>query len=132
MAKARNKAPEDAINASLAPFETAYANPLLIAQRMQSEALRATLDWQAGMLDFLRHRIEQDVRLVDRLMHAREPDEVVSTCSEFCSQAFDDYTREAVKAARYGQDVASETSEKVRKDAEDLSDDLKTATLTVA
>ncbi|WP_306030743.1 phasin family protein [Stappia sp. MMSF_3263] len=132
MAKARNKTPADAVNASLVPFETAYANPLLIAQRMHSEALRATLGWQAEMLDFFRHRIEQDIRLVDSLIKAREPDEVVSTCSAFCSQAFDDYTREAVKAARYGQDVASETSEQVRKDAEELSNDLKTATLTVA
>ena len=77
--------------------------------------------------------IEQDIRLVDSLIKAaRSRNEVVSTCSAFCSQAFDDYTREAVKAARYGQDVASETSEQVRKDAEELSNDLKTATLTVA
>ncbi|WP_417770206.1 hypothetical protein [Stappia sp.] len=132
MAKARNRTPADAINASLAPFETAYANPFLIAQRMQSEALRATLDWQVGMLDFFRHRIEQDVRLVDTLMQARELDEFVSTCSAFCSQAFDDYSREALKAASFSKEVASETSEQVRKDAEQLSDDLKAATLTVA
>lgn len=132
MAKARNKTPADAVNASLVPFETAYANPLLIAQRMQSDALRATLDWQVEMLDFFRHRIEQDVRLVDSLMQVREPDEFVSTCSAFCSQAFDDYSREALKAASFSQQVASETSEHVRKDAEELSDDLKTATLTVA
>ncbi|WP_186386374.1 MULTISPECIES: hypothetical protein [unclassified Stappia] len=132
MAKTRKTVSEDAVNVSLTPFETVYCNPMLLVGRMQSEALRATLERQVEMVDFLRLRIEKDMRLAERLLQAREPGEVVSACTEFCSEAVEDYAREAFRNANLVPEVTSEAVEQVAREAEEISDELKAAALVVA
>lgn len=132
MADTRKTASEDGVNASLTPFEMAYCNPMVLIGRMQSEALRATLDRQVEMVDFLRLRVEKDVRLAERLLQARQPVDVVAACTEFCSDALEDYAREGFRAANLVPEVAAETAEQIARDAEEVSDELKVASLVVA
>jgi hypothetical protein len=97
--------------------------------RLQAGAFKAMLKWQVESLGFLRHRCEQDIRLIDDLLQSPEPGEVLSTCSCYFQGALDDYSKEAVKAASYGSKVATDTAREFRSGAERLSENAMAATI---
>lgn len=109
-------------------LETTQDNPLLFIARLQADAYKAMLKWQIESLGFLRHRYEQDVKLIDELIASPEPGEMLSTYSRFLHNALDEYSKETVKTANYGSKVASDTARGIRAEAEKISGDIMAAT----
>jgi len=99
--------------------------------RLQAGAFKAMLKWQVESLGFLRHRCEQEIRLIDDLLQSPEPADVLSTCSCYFQNALDDYSKEAVKAASYGDGgkVATDAAREFRSGAERLSENAMAATI---
>ncbi|MCA1444489.1 hypothetical protein I6F07_30770 [Ensifer sp. IC4062] len=100
------------------------AKYLLSMGRFQAEAMRMTLRYQVEMLNFLKHRREQDLKLLEDLL---SPDHVNETFDVYCcfwQNAFLDYSDEAARLAEIGSDVAAETAKQVREEQELLTKDM--------
>lgn len=100
------------------------AKYLLSMGRFQAEAMRVTLRYQVEVLNFLKNRREQDLKLLEDLL---SPDHLNETFDLYCSfwqNAFLDYSDEAARIAEIGSDVAAETARQVREEQELLTKDL--------
>jgi hypothetical protein len=97
----------------------ANAQKLMLAgASLQVQAFKAMMRYQIEALSFLRHRYEQDVKLVEDLVKAKEVGDAVDACSDFMRRAVGEYGAEAEKFASIGSRIASETAEETRKQAE--------------
>ncbi|WP_331376813.1 hypothetical protein [Sinorhizobium chiapasense] len=100
------------------------AKYLLSMGRFQAEAVRMTLRYQVEMLNFLKSRREQDLKLLEDLL---SPDHLNETFDLYCSfwqNAVLDYSDEAARIAEIGSDMAAETAKQVREDKELLTKDM--------
>jgi len=91
---------------------------LLAGAHLQAQAFKAMMRYQIEALSFLRHRYEQDVKLADSLVKAKEVGDAFDICSDFMRCAVSEYGAEAEKIASIGSRIASETAEETRKQAE--------------
>ena len=73
--------------------------------------------YQIEMLSFLKHRYEQDLRLVDDLVASDEFNDAFDVVGNFVQIATSEYATEAGKVASIGSKLASETAKCVRKEA---------------
>lgn len=105
------------------------SEPVMFMAHLQAGAFKAMLKWQIESLGFLRHRYEQDIKLIDALLDVPEPGEMLSTCSCFFQNALDDYSREAVKAANYSGKVVTDAAREMRAEAEKISENAMAATV---
>lgn len=98
--------------------------------RLQAQAFKAAMRYQIEMLSFLKHRYEQDVKLVDDLISSDEFADAFAACSDFMRNAAVEYTSEAGKVATIGSRLASDMAKRVRKGAEETIEDLAASTVT--
>jgi hypothetical protein len=103
---------------SAAPLASNYQRMFLAGAHLQAHAFKALMRYQIEALSFLRHRYEQDVKLVDDLIKAREVGDAVDVCSDFMRCATAEYGAEVEKFASIGSKIATETAEETRKQAE--------------
>ena len=92
--------------------------------RMQGHALKAALNMQIETLGFLKHRYEQDLKLVDRLTGSDGVSDAFGTYSEFWKETLHEYSDEAGKIVSISSRLAAEAASNVRKDAERISEEL--------
>lgn len=97
---------------------------LLAFGRLQGHAFKSMMSYQIEALAFLKHRYEQDVKLLDDLNSSREIDDAVHIYTDFFQNAMNDYSNEAGKMANIGSKFASETADRFQKEAEALADEL--------
>lgn len=97
---------------------------LLALGRLQGHALKSMMSYQIEALSFLKHRCEEDVKLIDELNSSQEMDQAVHVCASFFQNALNDYSSETGKLANIGSRLASETVTEMQKDAERLTDKL--------
>lgn len=101
----------------------------LAASRLQAQAFKAIMRYQIETLSFLKHRCEQDVKLVDDLVASDEFSDVFDVFSNFVQNATLEYAREAGKVASIGSRLATEAANRVRKQAEDTIEDMAAKTI---
>ena len=92
--------------------------------RMQGHALKAALNMQIETLGFLKHRYEQDLKLVDRLTGSDGVSDAFGTYSEFWKEKLHESSDEAGKIVSISSRLAAEAASNVRKDAERISEEL--------
>ncbi|TIO09404.1 phasin family protein [Mesorhizobium sp.] len=113
-------------------FSPAMANgqkAFLAASRLQAQAFKAIMRYQIETLSFLKHRYEQDVKLVDDLVGSDEFSDVFDVFSNFVQNATSEYAMEAGKVASIGSRLATETAKGVRKQAEATIEDMAATTI---
>jgi len=85
--------------------------------RFQAPAFKAMMRYQIEMLSFLKHRYEQDLKLVDDLAASDEFNDAFDVLGNFVQNATSEYVTEAGKVASIGSKLASDIAQRVRKEA---------------
>ena len=96
---------------------------------LQAQAFKAMMRYSIESASFLKHRCEEDVRLIDDLAAAKDFGEALEVFAEFSRDALSDYSREAGKMAGMGSKVASTALVQVRKEAETAMEEMGAATV---
>ncbi|RWA68047.1 phasin family protein [Mesorhizobium sp.] len=96
---------------------------------MQAHSMRALLRYQIESVSFLKRRMEEDLKLVEKLTGGDEFVDAFDVFVNFIQNAASDYANEAGKFVSMGAKLASETAGRVRKQAETTMDDMAAATL---
>lgn len=98
--------------------------PYLSAARLQADFFKAAMRYQIEALAFLRHRYEQDVKLVDDLLASVEHGDAFDVCTEFCQKAVSEYINEGEKVVKIGSGLASDAAKEVRKQTKAINEDM--------
>ncbi|WP_245525778.1 phasin family protein [Mesorhizobium sp. M00.F.Ca.ET.216.01.1.1] len=110
------------------PMATNGHKLILAAAGFQAHAFKAMVRFQIETLSFLKHRCEQDVKLVDDLVAGNEFNDAFDVLSNFFQNATSDYAIEAGKVASIGSNLASETARRIRREAETTIEDMAAST----
>lgn len=102
---------------------------ILTAARFQRQVAKAALNYQVEALGFLRHRLEQDIRLLDDLVSEDGIADPVDVFGVFFQNAASDYAAEASKVAALGSRIARDAARQVRSEAETVIDDMAARTV---
>ena len=97
--------------------------------RLQAQTFRGAMRYQIEMLNFLRHRYEQDVKLVDDLVASDEFNDAFDVVTDFMQNAATEYTSEAGKMASISSKLSSETARRMRRQADEMIEDLAAKTV---
>ena len=96
----------------------------IAAARLHAHAFKAMMRYQIETPSFLKHRYEQDVKLVDDLVASDEFNDAFDVFGNFMQNATSEYATEAGKVASISSKLASETARRVRKEAETTIEDM--------
>ena len=88
------------------------------AGQLQAHVMSGVMRYQIETLAFLKHRCEQDVKLVDNFVGSGEFNDVFDIFSNFMQNATSDYTAEAGKIAAISSKLASKTAKHPREEAD--------------
>ena len=99
------------------------------AAKLQAYAFKAVMSYQVETLAFLKHRCEQDVKLMDDLAASDEFNDAFDVVSNFVQNATAEYSTEAGKIASIGSRLASETAQRMRKEAENNIEEMALQTV---
>jgi hypothetical protein len=97
--------------------------------RLQAHAVRSMLRFQYEAASFLRHRIHEDMRLVDDLTRSNDFADAFDVFTGFFQNAASEYSGEAEKVAGIGSQIASETAKKIRNEARETMSDMAARTV---
>jgi hypothetical protein len=97
--------------------------------RMQGHAFKSMLRFQMEAADFLRHRLQQDMKLVDDLTRSADFTDAFDVFAGFFQNAAWQYSGEAGRVAEIGSKVASQTARKLRSEAGEIFDDMAARTV---
>ncbi|RWB25951.1 MAG: phasin family protein [Mesorhizobium sp.] len=111
------------------PTATNGQRLLIAAAGLQAHALRAMMRYQIETLSFLKHRCEQNVKMVDDLVAGSEFNDAFDVLSNFLQNATSDYAMEAGKVASISSRLASEIARHVRSQAEATIEDMAASTV---
>lgn len=128
MPKTSARQTSDAFAQSL-PFLPFGQQAWLAVARLQAHAFKATMRYQIEMLDFLKHRYEQDIKLAESLVESTQYGDTLDVCSDFYQTAMSEYSSEAGKVANIGSKLASETTREIRREAETITEDMAARTV---
>lgn len=101
----------------------------IAAARLQANAMKAALRYNVEALDFVKHRIEQDIKLFDDLSSSDDMKDAFDVYAGFMEGAIAEYSGETSKFASLGSRIASETAEEVRREAEAVVEDMAASTV---
>jgi hypothetical protein len=99
----------------------------LAAARLQAQAFKAAMRYQIEALNFFKHRVEQDVKFVDDLGESNEFNDAFDVFATFMQNAATEYATEVSKVISIGSKLASDTARRVRKEAEEVAEDISVA-----
>ena len=97
--------------------------------RFQARVMKAALQYQAEALGFLRHRLEQDVKLLDGLVSEDGFADAFDVVGVYMQNAASDYAAEASKVAALGSTYATDAARQVRRQAEEVIADMAARTV---
>jgi hypothetical protein len=92
--------------------------------RFQTQAFRAVMRYQIESLEFLKHRCEQDMKLMDDLTKSLEYKDTFDVVSNFVQNASAEYANEAAKMAMIGSRLASQAAKRVSEEAKTTFEDM--------
>lgn len=93
---------------------------LLANAKLQAHATKAMLRYQIESVTFLKHRYEQDLKLMDDLVASDEFNDAFKVMSGFMKTAVSEYSTEVDKVAAMGSRLASDTAKGMRKVTEEI------------
>jgi Phasin protein len=102
---------------------------LFAAARMQGHAFKSMLRFQIEAADFLRHRLQQDMKLAEDLTRSSDFTDAFDVFAGFFQNAAAEYSHEAGRVANIGSKVASEAAHKLRVETRDTIDDMAARTV---
>jgi Phasin protein len=102
---------------------------LFAMARMQGHAFKSMLRFQMEAAEFYRHRIAQDMKLVDDLTRSADFTDAFDVFAGFFQNAAAEYSGEAGKVADLGSRVASQTAKELRAGARHALDDMAARTV---
>jgi hypothetical protein len=102
---------------------------LAAAARLQMQAFSATIRYQIELLSFLKHRCEQDLKLVEDLVASDESSDAFDVVANFVQSATSAYATEAARIASLCSRMASETAKHIRYQAETTIGDMAAQTV---
>lgn len=116
---------------ALEPLPTATNGQklLIAAAGLQAHALKAMMRYQIETLSFLKHRCEQNVKMVDDLVTGGDFNDAFDVLNNFLQNATSDYAMEAGKVASVNSRLASEIARHVRRQAEATIEDMAASTV---
>ncbi|MDN2579698.1 phasin family protein [Aquibium sp. ELW1220] len=97
--------------------------------RLQANAVKAALRYNVEALDFVKHRVEKDIKLFDDLSSSDGLKDAFDVYAGFMEGAFAEYSGETSKFASLGSKIASETADEVRREAKAVVDDMAASTV---
>ena len=105
---------------------------VLTIARLQGHAFTAMMRYPIEALGFLRHRYEQDMKLVDDLVASEDVNNAFDTYAGFFEKAVADYSMEAGKVATMSSEIASEAGKRMQKEADIITKDVTAASEKIA
>lgn len=102
---------------------------LFTIARLQAHAFKSMLRFQLEATSFMRHRLQQDIRLVDDLTRSNDFADAFDVFTGFFQNAATEYSGEAGKVAEIGSQIASETARKLRHEARETVEDMAARTV---
>lgn len=72
---------------------------LMTLPHLQASMLKAAVDRQRAMLDFIGHRCDENAKFAENLAAAASVQDIYSTCATFCKDAASQYAAELGKVA---------------------------------
>jgi hypothetical protein len=121
-----------ALEPQLACGIPAFANGQKFLQavaHLQAQAFQGMLRYQIETLTFLKHRCEQDLRLVGDMTANKDHNDAFDVVTDFMQRAMTEYTTEAGKIATISSKLSSDAARRMRKQANELIDDLAVQTV---
>jgi Phasin protein len=97
---------------------------VLTIARLQGQAFMAMMRYPIEALGFLRHRYEQDVKLVDDLIATKDVNDALDIYAGFCEKAVAEYSTQASKIATMSSELASEAGKRMQKEADIITKDV--------
>ncbi len=111
-AKAHAAAGGDGLDRHQPMFDIANLNNSMVGLvRMQALGMRTMLAQQQEMLNFLRHRCDQDLRLINTIVEAQAPEGMVEAVADFYRTAAHDYSEETGRSVTSGTRAAAAAGE---------------------
>lgn len=92
--------------------------------RFQTLVFKAIVRSQIESLEFLKHRCEQDMKLLDDLSKSLEYKDASDVVSNFVQNASAEYANEAGRMAMIGSRLASQTAKRLSEDAKTTFEDM--------
>lgn len=111
------------------PFGTSLPQAFMSAARIQGEILNAYLNVNIALLDFLKLRFKEDMKLVDNVTSSDDAGEVADAYLEFWREAITEYADEAGKLATMNARLAANTAKRVNRGADEVTESFAAATL---
>ena len=102
------------------PIFTNWHKFFLANAKLQAHAAKAMLRYQIEGVTFLKHRYEEDLKLIDELVASDEFNDAFKVMSGFMKTAVSDYSAEVDKVAAMGSRLASDTAKGIRKVTEEI------------
>lgn len=96
--------------------------------RFQGQAFKAIMRYQVETLAFLKHRYEQDMKLVDDLTASGDFNDAFDIYAAFLQNAVSEYAAETGKVASIGSKIASDAAARVKREAAAAIDDMEATT----
>lgn len=91
--------------------------------RMQAQLFNNCMKYNIEVLNFLKHRFEQDMKLVENVSGTDDTSKAFQAYMNFWQSAVREYTDEAGKLAA----INSEVAEKIEHEAKTIREDIATA-----
>lgn len=123
--------PATPLNSLLGPAAPSIAigqKALLALGRLHAQNVKTVLQFQSEGLDFLKHRYDEEMKLIDDLISTDGLIDAFTVYSSFFQNAVTEYSKEAAKLNAIGSRAASETAKRVRKEAEIVTEDMAART----
>lgn len=95
---------------------------------IQALGLKTMVNQQRELMTFLGRRYEQDLRLFDRIIAAKEPQAIVEAVSAFYQDAAKDYSTQLTRTIENAPHVAADTGEALAEAAQAFTDQRTHAT----
>jgi hypothetical protein len=99
------------------------------AARLQAHAFTSILRFQIEALMFMRHRLEQDMRLAESLARSIDFSDAFDMFAQFAQNAATEYSDESGRMAEITAKVASDAARKVRRETRGAIEDMAASTV---
>jgi hypothetical protein len=98
-------------------------NFMMSLARLNGLALQSILRMNVEAMSFVKHRYEQDVKILDALVKCEGINEAMNTYTQFMKDTVTEYSEEVGNIVDIGSKAGAETAKRIRKEASALSDE---------
>lgn len=105
------------------PMASNLPKMIQASARMQAQMFNNCMKYNIEVLNFLKHRFEQDMKLVENVTNTDDTGKAFQAYMNFWQSAVREYTDEAGKLAA----INSEVAEKIQREANTMREDIATA-----